>query len=431
MRKKACTVLTAVMLFVCFAFGMAVPAEAKTDKNVTTMLMSAGQSLTPKLKNAKKVTWKSSDKKIASVSKKGKIKAKKAGTATVTAKIKNRSYKYNVTVSSGKNKTLVVYFSATGTTKKAAVKVSNAAGADIIRLMPEKAYTSADLNYNNDNSRANKEQNANKYVATATQIKNLSQYDTVYLGYPIWHGKEPGVIRTFLKNNNLKGKTVIPFCTSGGSGISGSMEHIRKLAKGADVKDGKDLTQSSNNDVVKWVSSFDETEPVEQSEQTEHEEPAKKTLVIYFSRTGNTKAIAQKIMNIENADGYEITALEPYSDDDINYVNSASRATMEQNDLTARPKIGSATISLEAYDRIYLGYPIWWGQAPRIMDTFVETYDFSGKTVIPFCTSGSSNIGSSAERLSSLAKSGNWLTGTRFGAGASESDVKAWIDGLK
>ena len=258
MRKAFSILLAVLILFCSFAFSNDLSVQAASPvNNSKTVLMKVGQSYTLKLKNAKKVSWNSSDSKIVSVSKKGKIKAKKAGIATVTAKVKSKSYKIKVSVTSGKKKVLIIYFSETGTTKKAAMKVKAATGADIIRLMPQKSYTSADLDYGNDDSRANKEQDTNKYVITATVIKNLSQYDTVYLGYPIWWGKEPGVIRYFLKNNNLKGKKIIPFCTSGSSGISGSMPHIRKLAKGATVKDGKDLTDASKNDVAKWVKSFD------------------------------------------------------------------------------------------------------------------------------------------------------------------------------
>lgn len=112
---------------------------------------------------------------------------------------------------------------------------------------------SADLNYNND-CRANREQDTNAKPAVDTVIKSIKQYDTIFIGYPIWHGKEPGVIRTFLSKTKLKGKIIKPFCTSGGSGISGSMSHIRKLAAGATVKSGRDLTDASDKEIKKWVT---------------------------------------------------------------------------------------------------------------------------------------------------------------------------------
>ena len=152
-----------------------------------------------------------------------------------------------------------------------------------------------------------------------------------------------------------------------------------------------------------------------------------KRLVVYFSQTGNTKGVAEKIAAVTGADTYEILAAQPYSDDDLNYNNDDSRATKEQNDKTIRPEIGSEQLDLSAYDTIYLGYPIWWGQAPRIMDTFVESYEFTGKTVIPFCTSGSSDIGTTGDDLEANAGSGNWLKGKRFASGTSQAEVEEWL----
>ena len=109
----------------------------------------------------------------------------------------------------------------------------------------------------------------------------------------------------------------------------------------------------------------------------------------------------------------------------------AKKVKDEQNDSSARPEIGSDPISLEGYTTIYIGYPIWWGQEPRIMDTFVESYDFDGITMIPFCTSGSSDIGQSGQNLADNAGSGSWLEGKRFAGGASEDEIRTWIDGLQ
>ncbi len=154
-------------------------------------------------------------------------------------------------------------------------------------------------------------------------------------------------------------------------------------------------------------------------------------LVVFFSATGNTKGVAEKIAGITEADIYEIKAAQEYTDDDLNWNDSNSRSTKEQNDASARPEIGSDKISLDGYTTIYIGYPIWWGEEPRIMDTFVESYDFNGKTMIPFCTSSSSGIGRSGQNLADNAGSGTWLDGTRFGAGASEDEIKTWIEGLQ
>ncbi|MBE6046624.1 MAG: flavodoxin [Clostridiales bacterium] len=169
----------------------------------------------------------------------------------------------------------------------------------------------------------------------------------------------------------------------------------------------------------------------EQTSEAEGNDSENSTLVVYFSVTGNTRGVAEKIADITGADVYEIKAAEEYTSEDIDYDNSDSRTTHEQNDSSARPEIGSDTISLEGYTTIYIGYPIWWGQEPRIMDTFVESYDFDGITMIPFCTSGSSDIGQSGQNLADNAGSGSWLEGKRFASDASEDEIRTWIDGLQ
>ena len=152
-----------------------------------------------------------------------------------------------------------------------------------------------------------------------------------------------------------------------------------------------------------------------------------KTLVVYFSATGTTKGVAEQIASVSGADTYEITAAQTYTEADLNWNDTNSRTTLEQNDKSVRPAIGSETLSLDAYSTIFIGYPIWWGEEPRIMDTFVESYDFTGKTMIPFCTSGGSGIGASGSNLAANAKTGTWLEGARL---SGSSDIKGWIDGL-
>ena len=154
-------------------------------------------------------------------------------------------------------------------------------------------------------------------------------------------------------------------------------------------------------------------------------------LVAYFSATGTTKGVAEKIAAVTGGDLYEILAAEPYTDDDLNYNDRSSRSTSEQNDKNARPEIGSEDISLEGYTTIYLGFPIWWGEEPRILDTCVEKYSFEGITVIPFCTSGGSGIGRSGPNMEALAGTGTWREGKRFSGNVSEADLQSWIDGLK
>ena len=184
-------------------------------------------------------------------------------------------------------------------------------------------------------------------------------------------------------------------------------------------------------ETTKSAASSNASEASKTSDETtaKNNDDAKsgKTLVVYFSATGTTKGVAEQIAGATGADTYEIKAAQPYTSDDLNYNDSNSRSTKEQNDKTVRPEIGSEKINLDSYSNIFIGFPIWWGEEPRIMDTFVESYDFSGKTMIPFCTSGGSGIGSSGDNLKANAGSGNWLEGERL---SSSSDIEGWIKGL-
>lgn len=152
-----------------------------------------------------------------------------------------------------------------------------------------------------------------------------------------------------------------------------------------------------------------------------------KTLVVYFSATGTTKPLAEYASEILSADIYEIVPEEPYTKADLAYYTNG-RADQEQNDASARPAISGNVENMEEYDTIVLGYPIWHGQAPRIINTFLESYDFSGKTIIPFCTSHSSGIGSSADNLHALcSEQTNWKPGRRFEAGTSMEQIEEWL----
>ena len=154
-----------------------------------------------------------------------------------------------------------------------------------------------------------------------------------------------------------------------------------------------------------------------------------RVLVAYFSNTNNTKGVAEKIAAcFDHADLYQIVPEVPYTAADLNY-NTDCRANREQNDPEARPAISGSVEDWEDYDVVFLGYPIWWGVPPKIMQTFMESYDFGGKTVIPFCTSGSSGYNDRA--VQELAGDDvTWLTGRRFSGGAGQEAVESWVDSL-
>lgn len=168
----------------------------------------------------------------------------------------------------------------------------------------------------------------------------------------------------------------------------------------------------------------------EASAGTNTEPPGQSTkiLVAYFSATGTTKQIAEHAANAMGADLYEITPAQPYTSEDLNYNDKNSRSTKEMDDPSCRPQISGGVENMADYDIVFIGYPIWWGEAPRIVSTFVESYDFSGKTVVTFSTSGGS--GHNDRSIKNLAGGANWITGTRIRSNALRSDVVNWINGL-
>ena len=187
------------------------------------------------------------------------------------------------------------------------------------------------------------------------------------------------------------------------------------------------------------TSTIPETPPANQPEDTtptEEQTPEgtddgeKKVLIAYFSATNNTENIANHLNDILDADLYEIVPETPYTADDLNYNDSSSRSSQEMNTPDSRPVISGNVENREQYDVIFLGYPIWWGEAPRIINTFLESYDLSGKTIVPFCTSASSPLGSSATKLQDVTDSATWLEGQRFSGGASSGDVESWVESL-
>ena len=173
------------------------------------------------------------------------------------------------------------------------------------------------------------------------------------------------------------------------------------------------------------------SEPADSTESSPDQEPeGSKILVAYFSATNNTEGVAQKLADGLGADLYEITPTEPYTDEDLDYGNSGSRSSVEMNDPSARPAISGSVENMEQYDVVLIGYPIWWGEAPRIMSTFIESYDFSGKTLAAFCTSASSGFGNSDSALRAAASGATWMDGRRFSAGADSDEVMEWANGL-
>ena len=187
--------------------------------------------------------------------------------------------------------------------------------------------------------------------------------------------------------------------------------------------------QATRAQVAAILMRYDQARTEEPSPEPAPQEGAD-VLVAYFSATGNTENIAEHLVSILDADLYEIVPQVPYTSEDLDYSNSDCRANREQNDPTARPAISGGVKDLEDYEVVFLGYPIWWGDAPKIISTFLETYDFDGKTIVPFCTSGSSSIGGSVSDLEALTDGATWLEGQRFSGSASQETVAQWVGSL-
>ena len=187
---------------------------------------------------------------------------------------------------------------------------------------------------------------------------------------------------------------------------------------------------AANNEEEENLDSKENTSVLDIENTIKSEE---KTLVVYYSAQNHTKAIAEKIAKNLNADTFEIVPEDVYTEDDLDWTDNNSRVVKEHNGESLRNiKLKNTKVdNWEDYDTVLIGYPIWWGVAAWPVDTFVKDNDFTGKTVIPFCTSASSSLGQSGKLLQEEANSGNWKDGHRFSSGASDSDIKTFTDNIK
>jgi len=154
-----------------------------------------------------------------------------------------------------------------------------------------------------------------------------------------------------------------------------------------------------------------------------------KILVAYFSASGVTEKVAKELAKAECADLFQICPEAPYTKEDLDWTNTESRSTLEMKDLSCRPAICGKVENMSEYDVIFVGFPVWWGREPSVVDTFLDAYDFKGKCIVPFCTSGGSEIGNTAERIRELTGA-NVDAGKRLGGTVSAEDLKIWTDGL-
>ncbi len=214
--------------------------------------------------------------------------------------------------------------------------------------------------------------------------------------------------------------------TSTSSTESGSSETVNSSEDNGNESsaDSSEVSSDSSEEVSSESNS-------DSSESTDNSTDGKKVLVAYYSATGSTKAVAEYIATATGGDTFEITPATPYTSEDLNYNNSDSRVCKEHDSADRTVELSNATPdNWSDYDTVFVGYPIWWGEASWVTASFVKANDFNGKTVIPFCTSASSGLGSSASELANSANGGTWQDGMRFSSAAEESDVTDWVNSL-
>ena len=223
------------------------------------------------------------------------------------------------------------------------------------------------------------------------------------------------------------------------AGCSGQNEQSGQGSGGSNSSTEESTPPESSVALAEQPSESSEPASSETPSDTPNEEsgePAEaggKTLVVYYSATNNTEAVAGYIADATGADVFELVPVEPYTSDDLDWTDRDSRVSSEHDDESLRivELENAVPDNWDEYDTVFIGYPIWWGIAAWPVDSFISANDFTGKTVIPFCTSSSSGLGQSGELLRDAAGTGNWLEGQRFQSRASEDTVKEWVASLE
>ena len=446
-------------------------------------------SVSPR-KAKKRVTYTSSKKSVATVSKEGKVTAKKAGTAKITITVSGKEYQKKATwvkirvvnsenttpdtpetntpspnapspVTSepniptpdvkppvtGNGKSLVVYFSRTGNTKAAAEDIQSLTGSDIVELKTVVPYPSS---YDDCLAQAQEERANNERPELSTIISNMSEYDTVYVGYPIWCYTAPMAIFTFMESYDFMGKTVIPFCTSGSSSINQSVADIRSVCSGVNILDG--FRAGGSETVEAWLTrigqignqsatttgnaliayfSLSENTSSSKEEQSSGLDAVTSASVVTDGEDayGNTEYIAKLIQDKTGGTLYQIQTKETYSTDFDNVVDQ-NHSEMNTSYL---PELKDNSLDISQYDIVFIGYPVWSSTIPRAIHSFLNQYDLSGKIVIPFCTHNGYGSGNSYRTISRLCPNSTNLDGLAVAATdvkEAESSVESWLDEL-
>lgn len=476
-------------------------------KKVTkkTVTLRRGRKTTLKVsvsprKAKKRITYKSNKKSVATVSKKGRVTAKKTGTAKITITVSGKGYKkktawVKIRVVNSKNtttdetdtntpepdkpasdtpepstqlpnvptpvpntpepdiqppvtdngKSLVVYFSRTGNTKAVAEEIQKLTGSDLVELNTVVPYPDS---YDDCLAQAQEERANSARPELSTIVSNMSEYDTVYVGYPIWCYTAPMAIFTFLESYDFTGKTVIPFCTSGSSSITQSVTEIRSVCSG-NVLDGfraggsetieEWLTRigqignqiTTGNNVLVAYFSLSENTSSSKEEQSGNLDAVSSASVVTDGENayGNTEYIARLIQEKTGGTLHQIQTKETYSTD-FDEVVDQNHSEMNTSYL---PELKDNGLDISKYDVVFIGYPVWSSTIPRAIHSFLNQYDLSGKTVIPFCTHNGYGSGNSYRTIAGLCPDATNLDGMTVAATDvknAESSVESWLAGL-
>ena len=349
---------------------------------------------------------------------------------------------------------LVAYFSGSGNTEAVAETIADALDADIFEITPVDPYTDADLNWTVSDSRVNREHEneaLRDIELVADTVENWEDYDTVFIGYPIWWGIAAWPVNGFVEGNDFTGKTVIPFCTSTSSGLGQSGELLEELAGTGNWLEGRRFSERpSQSDIQSWVNGLDLDTATDTNTPAPQES---RVLVAYFSMPetndpnnmtteednsvvvidgevlGNTQYMAYVIQEATNADIFRIEPQTPYPTDHGTLVDLAA----EEQEENARPAIKNHLSNMDDYDVVFIGYPIWWSDMPQILYTFFDTYDFSGKTIIPFSTHGGSGFAGTPRTIQGLEPNATMLEGltiSRNNIQDARQEIIDWVNDL-
>lgn len=343
---------------------------------------------------------------------------------------------------------LIAYFSKTGNTEEVANRIQELTGGDLFRIETAQPYPE---DYTETTQIAQEELENNARPELTGEVENMEDYDTLFIGYPIWWHTAPMAVYTFLESYDLSGKTVIPFCTSGGSDIEESMPAIQELCPDSNILEG--LTANNLDDVEPWIESLGVLDDGEtETEATSSTDS--NILIAYFSLPedidtegidadagasvvvdngevkGNVQYMAEIIQETIGGDLFRIETEETYPGDHDPLVDQAAQEQDEQ----ALPALSAHIENLDQYDTILLGYPNWWAALPQPLYTFLEEYDLSGKTIIPFNSHNGSRFSNTIETIQELQPNATVIedgfTINERDVPEAAEDVAQWLQGL-